>query len=281
MSFLTQLEQAVLAVARVAVPALADADHQHLGEIAHTDIPPGAFPFAYNLGFSRSQTSSASGIATTYDGALVVVSDRDLEHVRSLAEAIATALEAEPTIGGLLTSMLVSLDSFPDPATDTLFVAALVLEMTPSGSAGSGTGAAVGAISWKLKALVDLVTTTPDAWESDREAAIMAVLGAGAARFASDLADPPVEAVPAGNARFSLVVIAAPVVISSNVTGVGLAIELRVFRTLATGATERSYTASTMFAEMLALASPAFWIGAFGDARTPDKGAPEISDLTR
>jgi len=282
-SFVTQLEQAILVAAATARPDLTTA----LGAIQHSSIPAGSFPYAYTDAFLRTQAATEEGTVTTYAGLLVIVgeggsdeagNDAALEAVREIAEAVDAALAADVTLGGLITSVLVSIDSFPDP-TSAHFVAVLAFEIDP-GAAGGG-GSATGAISWQLETTVVLVTTTVAAWEADRAAAIVAALGAGAARFDSDLADPPVESVPAGTARFALSITADVGIISSNVNGTALDVTLRVFHALALAATERSYTMGPMIAQMLTFAAREFWTGPFVDARIANDGDPEISELTR
>lgn len=273
-AFVTQLEQAILVAAVTARPDLTPA----LGEQSHDQIPPGSLPFAYTTGFSRAQAESDDGTVTTYVGALVIVGEGDLDAVRQVAEDVAAGLGSDVTLGGLVRSLLVGIDSFPDPG-GTLEVAVLVFDIDAGTTTAGVTGA--GPISWQVAASVQLVTTPVTTWEANRAAAIVAALGAGAARFDSDLVGPETETVPAGSARFALSLVVAPVIRGSNQIVSQVAISLRVMHALAAGAAERTYTMATMLAQMAALAAPSFWLGAFTDASIPDDGEPEVSDLTR
>lgn len=270
------LEARLLLFARNAIAGLTVSDQP---PAALDAIPETSLPFGYVDAFAkRSVARDAGSEDRVLEGAVVLVSNVSLEHARELGDRFEAAIVADRTLAGLVTTTTLEIEAGSTGRTRHAAVCAVRAVVRDGSSASAGGPLVRYEVRARARLRSPVTGTTPAQYRTELAAALVALLGgASAARFASDLENPPSEAVPASSTRFGLSTLSSELVISSNVTGILVSIALRVFHRGAAGDAERDYTEGAMAVETATLLGVDFWKLGKPDVDVDAEELPEIS----
>jgi hypothetical protein len=273
-SEILSVEARLLAMAQLAVPGLTVGDR----EIPLEKLVAGQLPYAYVTGWAkRGELGDLGSEDRILEGGLVVVSEVSLEDARAKADAIEARIVADRTLAGLVSTASADVEAGYDPTSSRAWAVLAVRAVVRDGSSATAGGPLV---RWVLTTRVRLRAaltggTTAAAYRTAIASAIATLLSG--TRFASDLEDPPLEAVPASSTRFQLAMIAGEITLDANTQAVEIAVRLRVFHRGAAGDSERDYTEGAMAVETATLLRPSWWALAYSDVEVDEDDAPEIA----